>query len=125
MGVPTKGRYSMQVTIMKNIILLLTILTLQMTLCRAYHVNIQLTLNDNQQEKALMEQQNLVTSLAEDLDTSLQDLSHCGFSKILKCTGKVTEAISQCSNHPDITKCIEQSEILGANSECKECIHSI
>merc|ERR1712013_964233 len=47
-------------TIMKNTTLLLTILTFQMTLCRAYHVNIQLTINDNQQEKALMEQQNLV-----------------------------------------------------------------
>ena len=36
-------------------------------------------------DKTLMEKQNLVTSLAEDLDTSLQDMSHCGFNKVGIC----------------------------------------
>eukprot|EP00091_Calanus_sinicus_P021675 TRINITY_DN6525_c0_g1_i4.p1 TRINITY_DN6525_c0_g1~~TRINITY_DN6525_c0_g1_i4.p1 ORF type:complete len:128 (-),score=38.63 TRINITY_DN6525_c0_g1_i4:84-467(-) len=117
---------------MPQFIIIATIFAVHLSFSSSFNIHLAVTVDDGQQESiikpnslagSLVAPRNLTEVLVEDLDKSYKNLSHCGFSKILKCTGKVTEAVSKCTNHPDITQCIE--EILGANSECKDCIKTI
>eukprot|EP00092_Neocalanus_flemingeri_P031497 GFUD01034207.1.p1 GENE.GFUD01034207.1~~GFUD01034207.1.p1 ORF type:complete len:166 (-),score=43.97 GFUD01034207.1:184-681(-) len=121
--------------------LLVSLLAAHLALCSSYSVNIAVSVEEGNignigyignRDPGLRassvlaispDKTSLVESLADDLEKSYKNLTHCGFSKILKCTEKITEAIAKCTNHPDITQCIE--EILGANSECKDCIKVI
>merc|ERR1712126_537002 len=111
-----------------NMIKNIWILLFQLSLVFSYHLHLDLDLDPrnelnqfkNQNESAAHE---VNVDFTMNVDAGYSILRHCDFGKILRCTGKVTEAIAQCRYHPDITKCIE--EILGANSECKECIKSI
>merc|ERR1712215_31733 len=68
-------------------------------------------------------QTSLVEDLFKDLEESYRNLARCDYSKILKCTEKITQAIVRCSNHPDIAHCIE--EILEKDSDCMDCVKVI
>eukprot|EP00092_Neocalanus_flemingeri_P013521 GFUD01014581.1.p1 GENE.GFUD01014581.1~~GFUD01014581.1.p1 ORF type:complete len:130 (+),score=37.78 GFUD01014581.1:95-484(+) len=119
---------------MSKLLVLLSLMFVHLSISSAYNINIAIKVEDDTQMFTASTNEtsplvlspdgnSLVESLVEDLEESYQDLTKCGFSKIVKCTAKITAAIMKCKKSPDIVKCIEG--ILGANSKCKDCIKKI
>eukprot|EP00090_Calanus_glacialis_P004825 TRINITY_DN13612_c0_g1_i1.p1 TRINITY_DN13612_c0_g1~~TRINITY_DN13612_c0_g1_i1.p1 ORF type:complete len:120 (+),score=20.58 TRINITY_DN13612_c0_g1_i1:31-390(+) len=109
---------------MSKLTLLIGLVVAQMAISASYSINIALKVEEQESLRAISPTTNpLLEGLIEDLGRSYKQLASCGFSEIMQCSAKIEEAVADCVKHPDVTQCI--MEILGADSECKDCIKVI
>merc|ERR1712079_947181 len=116
------GSNKLQLIMAKSVILL-SILLASYPFSSSYTINLSLNVETSKQDSSVAPHSPTTGQGLAELDQSYSKLASCGFPEVLKCSGKVEEAAASCLKHPNIQECI--AELLGAESECKDCIEAI